>query len=343
MAKWADYLISAVAYDSERHIISLKRHRDTGDEIGLGEIVDKATVASDIDKGLSYMTIFSTLSNWKLGEKIRASRVDNDYCLRIDENKVKHDNLGSLPELSDVLKETTKKDSTKKISNEITSQISPEDKAMLKNMGAQHNVSIKSIEAKPETTSTPKLSNADNERKPKDLLEEYEKSYLERIDTDNKITLEPQSEILESPHGTMPKGFDGTKPTETKPEPVKEEPEPQSEILESPHGTMPKEQKTSKKQDTKNSKLVYDEQSKELNNLEKQIGELKKAVDELDEPKNTSSQNNNTADIQAYCVKCKSKRTIKNPIQSELKNGRPAIKGTCSVCDTRVCRIGKLK
>ena len=93
MTKWADYLISAVTYDSERQIISLKRHRDSGDEIGPGELIDKASVASDIDNGLSYMTIFSTLSNWKLGKKIRSSRVDNHYCLRIDDNKVKHDNL----------------------------------------------------------------------------------------------------------------------------------------------------------------------------------------------------------------------------------------------------------
>ena len=340
MTKWADYLISAVAYDSERQIISLKRHRDTGDSIDSGEIIDKATVASDIDKGMSYMTIFSTLSNWKLGEKIRSSRVDNQYCLRIDDNKVKHDNLGSLPELPNVLKDEIPKTSTKKISSEITSQISPQDKALLKNMGAQYHTSIKSIEAKPETTSMPKLSDSKNEIKSKDRLAEYEKSYLERIDTQNKIISEP--EVLESPHGTLPKGFDESTPQETHPEPTTKEPEP--EVLESPHGTLPKEQYIATKKDDK-SKPVYDEQSKELNNLEKQIGELKKAVDELDESKNpsTSSTNENSTEIQAYCVKCKSKRIVKNPIQSELKNGRPAIKGTCSVCETRMCRIGKLK
>ena len=31
----------------------------------------------------------------------------------------------------------------------------------------------------------------------------------------------------------------------------------------------------------------------------------------------------------AYCVKCREKREIKNPQVTELKNGRPAVKGTC--------------
>ena len=147
MTKWADYLISAVAYDDERQIISLKRHRDTGEEIDSGEIVDKATVASDIDNGRSYMTILSTLSNWKLGERIRSSRVDNHYSLRIDDNKVKYDNLGSLPELPSALPESSPI-TTKKISSSIETQISQEDKALLKNMGAKQHTSIESIPTK---------------------------------------------------------------------------------------------------------------------------------------------------------------------------------------------------
>ncbi|MCP8306987.1 MAG: hypothetical protein H3Z49_07820 [archaeon] len=46
--------------------------------------------------------------------------------------------------------------------------------------------------------------------------------------------------------------------------------------------------------------------------------------------------------VQAFCVKCKTKREIKNPKQVTLKNNRPAVKGTCSVCGTTVFRIGKM-
>lgn len=45
--------------------------------------------------------------------------------------------------------------------------------------------------------------------------------------------------------------------------------------------------------------------------------------------------------MQAYCFKCRAKREIKNPENVTLKNGRPAVRGTCSACGTKVFRIGK--
>ena len=44
---------------------------------------------------------------------------------------------------------------------------------------------------------------------------------------------------------------------------------------------------------------------------------------------------------EAYCVKCRAKREIRNPAQVMLKSGRPATSGTCPVCGTKVFRIGK--
>ena len=45
--------------------------------------------------------------------------------------------------------------------------------------------------------------------------------------------------------------------------------------------------------------------------------------------------------MQAYCVKCRAKREIKNPKSIVMKNGRPATQGECPVCGTKVFRIGK--
>ena len=45
---------------------------------------------------------------------------------------------------------------------------------------------------------------------------------------------------------------------------------------------------------------------------------------------------------EAYCVKCRTKREIKSPQETKLKNGRPAVRGTCSECGTKVFRIGKV-
>jgi hypothetical protein len=45
--------------------------------------------------------------------------------------------------------------------------------------------------------------------------------------------------------------------------------------------------------------------------------------------------------VEAYCFKCRVKREIKNPEKVTLKNNRPATKGVCPVCGTKVYRIGK--
>ena len=44
---------------------------------------------------------------------------------------------------------------------------------------------------------------------------------------------------------------------------------------------------------------------------------------------------------QAYCFKHRKKVEIKNPQHVKLKNGRPATKGVCPLCGTKVYRIGK--
>ena len=44
--------------------------------------------------------------------------------------------------------------------------------------------------------------------------------------------------------------------------------------------------------------------------------------------------------MEAYCMKCRSKEEMDNPVQVDLKNGRPASKGTCGKCGGSVYRIG---
>ena len=42
----------------------------------------------------------------------------------------------------------------------------------------------------------------------------------------------------------------------------------------------------------------------------------------------------------AYCMKCRDKVGMKNPTKVTMKNGKPATKGTCPKCGTKVFRIG---
>lgn len=47
--------------------------------------------------------------------------------------------------------------------------------------------------------------------------------------------------------------------------------------------------------------------------------------------------------IEAYCMKCKEKKEMKNPVEGTTKNGKPITKGTCPVCGSTICRIGAAK
>ena len=43
--------------------------------------------------------------------------------------------------------------------------------------------------------------------------------------------------------------------------------------------------------------------------------------------------------MEAYCVKCKAKKEIKDEQEVTMKNGRKALKGQCPDCGTGMYRI----
>ncbi|GKS66527.1 hypothetical protein YTPLAS73_00740 [Nitrosarchaeum sp.] len=98
MVKWADYLISKVSYDPNHLITFVVRHKDTAKGITTGILVDRKTISSDIKNGISHITIYNNKDSWKKGYKIKIFPKNGNYYLRIDENKVKLDYLGDLPE-----------------------------------------------------------------------------------------------------------------------------------------------------------------------------------------------------------------------------------------------------
>lgn len=45
--------------------------------------------------------------------------------------------------------------------------------------------------------------------------------------------------------------------------------------------------------------------------------------------------------MEAYCLKCRTKREMQNAQQVTMKNGKPATRGRCPQCGTQMYRIGK--
>ena len=44
--------------------------------------------------------------------------------------------------------------------------------------------------------------------------------------------------------------------------------------------------------------------------------------------------------MDACCMNCKQKQEMKDPTETTMKNGKPAVTGTCAVCGTKLFKIG---
>jgi len=322
MDKWADYLISEASYDHDHLIYVALRHQDTDKGITKGKPIDRLTISSDIKNGLVYITIFSGKDSWKKGHKIQTFSIGGNPYLRIDENKVKLDYLGDLPD---------------------TSIAKPEP--------------LKELEFQPESTPE-SISEPEDESTSEQLeqLEQLEKQ-IQEFESQQSIT-----ESTSSSRGSLPKGFTKELPQEptleleeeATPEQLTQLDDLQQQINEledvlsaqlNPSSDEPTPEQLSrvKKLEKEIEKLesidieneiiqTLQKQNDKLDNIEKKLhgSTTKKDISESDFP-------------QAYCVKCKTKRKIKNPKETTMKNGRAAIKGFCSVCNCKVFRIGKIK
>lgn len=47
--------------------------------------------------------------------------------------------------------------------------------------------------------------------------------------------------------------------------------------------------------------------------------------------------------MEAYCLKCRTQREMKDAQAVTMKNGKPETKGVCPVCGTGMYKIGKAK
>lgn len=100
MAKWADYCISAVRYNTEHtHIVKVKVHTYSGDAIGNATEWIRSEVVTAIEAGKTFVTITRTTDwKWNKGEDVRIITVNGVNYIRTDANSKASDNLGNLPE-----------------------------------------------------------------------------------------------------------------------------------------------------------------------------------------------------------------------------------------------------
>lgn len=101
MAKWADYIITAVGYDrNETHIVEVEIRPDTGTDIGGPARVTRQEVVDAIQRDVTFVTAYVRSGKWHRGEDVRVVDIGGVWYLRTDRNRIRADNLGALPRLS---------------------------------------------------------------------------------------------------------------------------------------------------------------------------------------------------------------------------------------------------
>ena len=172
-----------------------------------------------------------------------------------------------------------------------------------------------------------------------------------------------------SPHGTLPKGFAKPQPApDTRPDPESEpeiEPEPARDPAPdpapekepepaSPRGTLPKGfarpvQAPARPADSAQPGPAPDapappdsDRAGQIDAARARLAELRRALASLPDDDSPPDAAAPAAPIAAYCIKCRKKTAMSGPAESRLKNGRPAVRGTCSECGSAVVRMGSL-
>lgn len=100
MAKWADFVIAKVKYNRDHtQIMEVEVRADTGESISSDpRRMDRQEVVSAIQRGTTFVTAYIRDGKWQKGEDVRVVTIHGERFIRTDNNSLKADNLGALPE-----------------------------------------------------------------------------------------------------------------------------------------------------------------------------------------------------------------------------------------------------
>ena len=79
-------------------IVEVAVRPDLGENFGDPQKVARADVVAAIEKGRTFVTVYSREGKSAKGEDVRVVTVQGQKYLRTDNNSIKADNLGALPE-----------------------------------------------------------------------------------------------------------------------------------------------------------------------------------------------------------------------------------------------------
>ncbi len=100
MAKWADYLISAVRFNqAHTHINVVRVHEDRDTSTGPAQDISRQDVIKYLKQGRTFCTVFTgSDGNLKQGQFVEIVTIDGVEFIKTLADRIKADNLDNLPE-----------------------------------------------------------------------------------------------------------------------------------------------------------------------------------------------------------------------------------------------------
>jgi len=99
MAKWANYVITAVRFNSAgTHIDQVQVREDSGDSLTSATTKTRSSVVTQIESGYTYCTATEgTDGKWKKGAAVKIFEIDGEKFIKTKADSSKKDNLDYLP------------------------------------------------------------------------------------------------------------------------------------------------------------------------------------------------------------------------------------------------------
>lgn len=99
MAKWADYVITEVRFNTKHtHIDKVRAHKDTGEALGSVQEYTRQDVVKAINSGTTYVTAFKNDGKWTKGENVFVIKINGTDYIKTKKDDTAKDNLDNLPE-----------------------------------------------------------------------------------------------------------------------------------------------------------------------------------------------------------------------------------------------------
>jgi hypothetical protein len=96
--KWADYIITAVRFNSTAtHIEAVQIRADNGDSAGDASEATRTQIVNSIDSGTTYCTATVSDKKWHKGAAVKVVVIDNQKFIKTKADNSKADNLDNLP------------------------------------------------------------------------------------------------------------------------------------------------------------------------------------------------------------------------------------------------------